>query len=154
MMTLAPKLVISAFCMCDNQEAEPKRMNVEQLRPAIVSVRNLPLATDSRAATYLRTYPAFLTAAQCEGIDDTTRFLRLSAMAYGWMPRVLRLNADHLDKAISALRRARSTKGAVWDDEIIGPPAACLCSVVGASKFLTRQKNSWVSSGSGSFPSE
>ena len=81
-------------------------MNVERLRAAIDSVRTRTPAADSRAATYLRTYPALLATAHCDGVDDKTRFLQLATMAYGWMPRVLRLDSNHLDKAINALTSA------------------------------------------------
>src|SRR5438132_313500 len=67
------------------------RMNNELLWCAIENIRKQTPASDSRTATYLRTYPALIAAARCDVVDDTTRFLQLAAMTYGWMPRVLRL---------------------------------------------------------------
>src|SRR2546425_2868478 len=109
---------------------------MEQLQAAIDSVRTRTPSANSRAATYLRTYPALLATARCDGVDDTTRFLQLATMAYGWMPRVLRLDLNHLDKAIIALRRAWAATEGAWDDEGVGHLAAVLCSVVGASRLL------------------
>jgi len=48
----------------------------------------------------------------------------------------LRLDPNHIDRAISALRRARSASEDVRDDEVIRDLAACLSSAVGASKML------------------
>ena len=112
-------------------------MDVERLQNAIDRVRNYTPATDSRAATYLRTYPALVALARCEGGgDDTTRFLQLATVVYGWMPRILRLDPEHLDKAIDAFRQARATHQDASDFELVDNVGACLHSVVGASKLL------------------
>jgi hypothetical protein len=52
------------------------------------------------------------------------------------MPRVLRLDSEHLDKAIDALQQARATHQDALDFELVDHVAACLRSVVGASKLL------------------
>ena len=90
----------------------------------------------SREATYLRTYPAVLAIASCSGLDDTVRFLQLATVVYGWMPRVLRLDPNHLDDAVVALREARETTDANRNGLLIHNVSACLRSVVGASTLL------------------
>jgi len=59
-----------------------------------------------------------------------------STMVYGWMPRVLRLNADYIARAASGLRRARLVTETSCDEHVVRDLAACLSSVVGASKIL------------------
>ncbi len=111
-------------------------MNVDRLLKAIERVRNHTPAADSRAATYLRTYPALLALARCIDGDDASRFLQLATMTYGWMPRILRLDSKHIDKAIDAFRQARATPQDALDFEPVEYVAACLRSIVGASKLL------------------
>src|ERR1700739_3838775 len=84
-------------------------MNIDRVWSAINRVQNDTPADNSRAATYLRTYPALLAAVGCGGVDDKTKFLQLAMMTYGWMPRVLRLDSKRLNTAIEVLRLARLT---------------------------------------------
>ena len=111
-------------------------MNVEKLWGAIDRVRKHTPPDNSRPATYLRTYPALLAAASCEGVDDKTKFLQLAMMTYGWMPRVLRLDAKHLNKATEVFYLARVTSQDLPNIEILNHISGCLRSVVGASKLL------------------
>jgi hypothetical protein len=57
-------------------------------------------------------------------------------MVYGWMPRVLRLNANSIARAVGTLRRAQAANEEACDTELIRDVAACLSSTVGASKLL------------------
>lgn len=109
-------------------------MDLDRLKAAVQSVRTSALADGSRAATYLRTYPALLAIASSSEVDDSTRFLQLATVTYGWMPRILRLDAQHLGNAVAALRQARESTEANWTE--VAHVAACLHSVVGASKLL------------------
>jgi len=113
-----------------------KQMDLNCLIPAIQRVRTSDPQMGSREATYLRTYPAVLAIASCSGLDDTVRFLQLATVVYGWMPRVLRLDPNHLDDAVVALREARETTDANRNGLLIHNVSACLRSVVGASKLL------------------
>jgi hypothetical protein len=72
-------------------------MDLNRLMSAVQSVR--ASAPSARAATYLRTYPALLAVASYSGVDDSTRFSQLATVVYGWMPRILRLDPNHLDGA-------------------------------------------------------
>jgi len=57
-------------------------------------------------------------------------------MAYGWMPRVLRLDPDYIESAVLTLRSAQVATADDWSTVPVGDLALCLNSVVGASKVL------------------
>lgn len=109
---------------------------LNRLLDAIGRVRAKVPAEGSRAATYLRTYPALLALASCPEVEDSMRFLQLAAAAYGWMPRIVRLDPEYLSSAIDAFRQAPEATDANWPNALVEQVAACLHSVVGASKLL------------------
>lgn len=74
--------------------------------------------------------------APCAPLDDSTIFLQLATAAYGWMPRILRLDPQHLNDAINACKQAREATENTWCAVPIDRITACLHSVVGASKVL------------------
>jgi hypothetical protein len=111
-------------------------MDLQTLRTSVEMVRRNTPALFSRAATYLRTYPALLSIARQSEADDRTKFLQLATVAYGWMPRIVRLDPVHLDSAIEAFTRAQAATEVSWNQVSIEHVAACLHSVVGASKLL------------------
>jgi hypothetical protein len=111
-------------------------MDINSLVPAVQRVQTSTPPEGSRAATYLRTYPVLLTLATASAVDDTTDFLQLATAVYGWMPRVVRLDPNHLDRAVAGLRRAKEATDTSQADGQIADVAACLHSVVGASKLL------------------
>jgi hypothetical protein len=111
-------------------------MDLNRLIPAVQSVRTSARPQGHRAVTYLRTYPALLAIASCSGVDDSTKFLQLATVAYGWMPRILRLDPNHLEFAIAVLREAREATDTNWTEVRIDHVVECLRSVVGASKLL------------------
>ena len=111
-------------------------MDLQNLRRAIEIVRRHTPPPGSRAATYLRTYPALLSIARQSEVDDRTKFLQLATVAYGWMPRIVRLDPAHLDSAIEAFTGAQAATEVTWNEVSIDHVAACLHSVVGASKLL------------------
>src|SRR5207247_11139515 len=114
-----------------SSQPEVPETDLNCLIPAIQRVRTSDPQMGSREATYLRTYPAVLAIASCSGLDDTVRFLQLASVVYGWMPRVLRLDLNHLDDAVFALRAARVTTDANRNGLLIHNVPACLRSVVG-----------------------
>lgn len=110
-------------------------MNIHQLYPAIARVREGHYGASSTEASFLRAYPSLLTAARMDAKDPSEAFLRTASLAYGWMSHRLRLDLDALPLAVDALDRARG-EGVVISGELIEPIAACLSSLVGASKVL------------------
>ncbi len=111
-------------------------MDLNNLIPAVQRVQTSTPLEGSRAATYLRTYPALVTLGSSPAVDDATRFLQLAAAVYGWMPRIVRVDPSHLDRAVAALRQATAATDANEAALQIADVAACLHSVVGASKLL------------------
>jgi hypothetical protein len=111
-------------------------MDIDSLIPAVQRVQIGTPEEGSLAATYLRTYPALLTLASSAAVDDSTRFLQLAAAVYGWMPRIVRVDPSHLDRAVAALRYATAATDTNEAAVPVAGVAACLHSVVGASKFL------------------
>ena len=111
-------------------------MILADIEPAIARISPAKPVTDPRAYTYLATYPAFLALASEPGMFDLARFHQIAVMAYGWMPRILRLHREYTEPALTALQRARTVTvdGLVAGD--IEPVVRCLHSVVGASKIL------------------
>lgn len=109
-------------------------MELIDLSPAIQRIREG--TPDARAATYLRTYPDIIAAGTAPGQPDLSRFHRVALMAYGWMPRILRLNRDHISSAILVLGSAQVATADNWSTVPIGDLVKCLNSVVGASKVL------------------
>src|SRR5262245_17433708 len=109
-------------------------MDLNRLIPAVRRVETNTPAEDSRPATYLQTYPALLMLASSAATDDSNRFLQLAAAVYGWMPRVVRVDATKLDRAVAAFRQAAAAT--VINESHVDDVATCLHSVVGASKLL------------------
>lgn len=110
-------------------------MNIERLYPAINLVHANLHRPGSKEASLLRTYPSLLRAARMEAQDPTDAFLRCASLAYSWMPRALRLDSDYLVAAVSAFDRSRAD-GVTISEQLVDPIAACLTSLVGASKVL------------------
>ncbi len=112
-------------------------MNLSDIHPAIEKIRSSPKLTDARAITYLATYPSILKFGKALGTITANHFNQLVVMAYGWMPRIVRINQRHVPKAIAALTTAASAK--VIEDLSVGQLRdieCCVNSVVGASKVL------------------
>ncbi len=110
-------------------------MNIHQIYPAVARVREGGYGTGSRETSFLRAYPVLLTAARMEAKDPMEAFLRTASLAYGWMPRSLRIDEDTLPQAVEAFANAQG-EGVVIRESLIKPIAACLSSLVGASKVL------------------
>jgi uncharacterized protein YecE (DUF72 family) len=110
-------------------------MNVHQLYPAVALVRESRYSASSKQAGFLRAYPALLIAARLEAKNPMEAFLRTASLAYGWMPRRLRLDEEALPQAVDAFEAARREE-VVISEELISPIASCLSSLVGASKVL------------------
>jgi hypothetical protein len=106
------------------------------IKPAIAHITRAKPVLELRAYTYLATYPAILALASEPSALDLARFYQIAVMAYGWMPRVLRLNRGETEPALMALRRARTATVTDLVAADIEPVARCLHSVVGASKVL------------------
>ncbi|MAM87505.1 MAG: hypothetical protein CME36_09390 [unclassified Hahellaceae] len=111
-------------------------MDFAKLNNAVEAVRRGQAVLNTRQTTYLRTYPALLGLARHRESSPEDRFLQLVTAAYGWMPRIVRINQDHLSSAIQALEEARLAQGTDFDESLVEKISKCLYSVVGASKVL------------------
>ncbi|MGH8616979.1 MAG: hypothetical protein ACREUW_04760 [Burkholderiales bacterium] len=113
-------------------------MKLNQLLPVIERMRmDLRLKDDLRAVTYLATYPSICSLGTNPKAIHAERFHQLAAMAYGWMPRILRLNPHCMRDAVAALVQAQNaTNESFLSAELIRVISRCLYSVVGASKVL------------------
>ena len=111
-------------------------MDIGNLGAALESVRRKTPVPGSRAATYLMTYPALLSLARHSETDSRQKFLQLATATYGWMPRIVRLDPDHLSCAVEVFTQAQTVAQNSWKDVPVHDVAECLHSVVGASKLL------------------
>jgi hypothetical protein len=111
-------------------------MDIKRLRRAIDIIHDEQAVLSARQTTYLRTYRALVDLAALPTDDSHRRFLQLATGAYGWMPRIVRIDPDHLARAVAALADASRASEAVVQESVVKPIAACLHSVVGASKVL------------------
>jgi len=111
-------------------------MNLGDIQPAIDHIYSTPVVTDLRAHTYLSTYPIIIDLAAETNTDSGKQFHQLALMIYGWMPRVLRIDPEHIQAAIEQMVEARNINIANHVEIDIQPIADCLHSVVGASKLL------------------
>ena len=110
-------------------------MKLQQLYPAVARIREGNLRVRSREIGFLRAAAALLAAVRLEARDPMESFLRAASLAYGWMPRVLRLDEASLSQAVESFARARGD-GVVISEVLIDPIATCLSSLVGASRVL------------------
>lgn len=111
-------------------------MNLNDIAPAIQQIENQPAVNDLRGRTYLATYPSMLAVGNVNEQIGIDRLHQLSAMVYGWMPRIVRLDPMHINAALNALQQAQAAKHNDHNNVEIGDIANCLHSVVGASKIL------------------
>ena len=111
-------------------------MNMLDLLPAIKRITNTPKIKDLRSITYLSTYPSILSIGATPKPIDLDRFHQLAMMAYGWMPRVIRIDQAHIAVALPAAVKAQSATVETISPELVKAIARCLHSVVGASKVL------------------
>ncbi len=89
-----------------------------------------------REYTYLLTYPEIIKFSKKSKLDDVQTFKMLALMTYAWMPRVLRIDDEYLDRAAVQLSKAKKATKNNYDEIEIQPIANCLHSLVGASKML------------------
>ena len=111
-------------------------MTFNKLRMAIPIVEKQPVRLSPQSLTYLRTYPALVEAASILRDKPDLLLNVLSTLAYGWMPRIVRLDTDCFDDASKAIKVALAITSPLEQPSIIVRIAACLRSVVGASKLL------------------
>lgn len=111
-------------------------MQLADLLPAISRIRATPVLRDLRAVAYLQTYPHILSLSHSGTRVTRASFLQLAAMTYGWMPRILRLESNYISSAMSALQKGASATPQNIRSIAVRDLAACLHSVVGASKML------------------
>jgi hypothetical protein len=111
-------------------------MDLHRLRLAISLIADKDAIPSARQVAYLRTYPALLSLARAPEKNPECRILQLAAAAYGWMPRILRLNSEHISRAAKAIEDATDAAIGTPDLATLVAVADCLYSVVGASKVL------------------
>lgn len=111
-------------------------MNLVDLQPAIESVSASLVVTDLRERTYLATYPGMISIGATREVTNEVKFHQLSALVYGWMPRIARIDPLHVSAAVAALGEAISATDMNYQLVPVKSISDCLRSVVGASKLL------------------
>ena len=116
-------------------------MNLVDILPAIAKITANPVIHDLRSITYLATYPSILALGTAGVPIALDRLHQVAAMAYGWMPRVVRIDPLHTANALVALNALSALRVAAANPMTPRPVgvadvAACLHSLVGASKVL------------------
>lgn len=111
-------------------------MNLQHILPAVARIHGNLIPVELRARTYLSTYDAIRHFATAPGPITPLRFHALATMVYGWMPRVVRIDANYTTPATALLNAATKTAAHMVRGLPIFQLANCLKSVVGASKML------------------
>lgn len=111
-------------------------MEIKRLRSEVRIVATDPMLLTPQSITYLRTYPALLSAVKNLPRDPEALLYQVSTIAYGWMPRVVRLDRTYVESATTGLSLALAATSPQEHSSIIKDVSACLHSVVGASKVL------------------
>jgi hypothetical protein len=106
-------------------------MTLDDLVPAIATISNQPANVTAQGRAYLLSYPHLVELAQ-EGTAGPGHFVRVSAMAYGWMQRVFQFDAGFFDGALATYTDVLVAEH--WDNVDLQPIKCCLHSMVGASK--------------------
>ena len=111
-------------------------MKIERINKAIEIVKDGPIELSAQSLTYLRTYKSILDAVAILPRKSETLMSQVAVLAYGWMPRVARLDPIHFESAGDSLVLAAEAKGNEIDHSAVKSISNCLHSVVGASKVL------------------
>ena len=116
----------------------PIPITLSDLMPILSKLPTPPVGL--RAITYLRTYPSFLALAPAAPASITS-IHQLAGIAYGWMPRVLRLDESFETAALAAMNKALVAATGAPASTVLTPHefsdlANWIRSSVGASKLL------------------
>jgi hypothetical protein len=111
-------------------------MKIDRLKKAIAIVRDKPVNLSAQSLTYLRTYQSILEAVAILPRAPETFFSQVAIFAYGWMPRVARINPDYYKEAGGFLVSVAQTKEIQINSDAVSKISECLHSVIGASKVL------------------
>jgi hypothetical protein len=113
-----------------------RAMILADIQPAIAKIAKSPAIYDLRSITYLLSYPSIRAFGTHPGPITPDRFNQLAVMAYGWMPRIARIDSHYVPVALAALGAAQAATPATLKTVAVADVATCLRSVVGASKVL------------------
>ena len=97
-------------------------MKLQNIEPALGVMESRLAVEDLRTHTYLSSYPELLAQAESVQRFCVSSFYQLSLSAYGWMPRVLRVDSTHLDDAVNVLNKARDCNIETYKDLDISSP--------------------------------
>ena len=111
-------------------------MKLTDLKPVLQHMASKAPPTDLRAVTYFATYPSILAVGGAATPIALSGLHQLAVIAYGWMPRIVRLDPQHARAALTVVQQAQAASAASAAKLRISPLADCLRSVVGASKVL------------------
>lgn len=111
-------------------------MKLADLIPSLHLMATTKPPSELRGVTYLTTYPSILALGSSNPSPQLADLHQLCLVAYGWMPRVARLDPTHTSAALSTIRNARSANAQNIQICDVLDLALCLRSVVGASKVL------------------
>lgn len=110
-------------------------MNIDTLYSAVELVQASGHQSNAREAAFMRTYPILLATARLPAPSPTDAFLRNASLVYAWMTEAVHLDMDALDQAAEAFVAANRERPDI-DAALIDPIAACLGSLVGATRVL------------------
>lgn len=111
-------------------------VTLNNLFPAIPRIAANLAVQDLRSITYLSTYPSIRMLGATPGPINLDRFHQIATMAYGWMPRVVRIDPAYTNSALAVLNVAKTAEAPTLSTPQINNLATCLHSLVGASKIL------------------
>ncbi len=111
-------------------------MNLNDLNPAIEKITDSPAVSELRAVTYLWTYPSIRAIVEGRSEIDMCVFHQLETAAYGWMPRVVRIDPKYVELALEAINKALQARRDTISEVDLMSIAKSLHSLVGASKVL------------------
>ena len=111
-------------------------MKLSDLLPSLQLMATSQAPSDLRAVTYFTTYPSILALGSSNPSLQLADLHQLCLVAYGWMPRIARLDPKHTRAALVAIQNARSAIPQNIKNSDVSDLAIYLRSVVGASKVL------------------
>jgi hypothetical protein len=111
------------------------KISYERVKKGAATISSISL--DARGKGYLQSYPIYTKFFQSSDINNKDDFIVRAGIVYSWMPRVLVLDKDRIDSAISAIHDFDDSKTEQDSSDLVRRVAEALNgSYIGASKFL------------------
>ena len=120
-----------------NQLLNPNLASEPDTLDAIANaLYEMALDADLEGKPYLQSYPHLLGYLDGKSNITEKEVVRLAHMAYGWMPRILRVSSEKLPSLVDTLMRARCSGYKLTTADWQNAKATINNSFVGASKLL------------------